>query len=165
MVQALDMVVTTKRLSPLRDRLGLVLLDLGQAGLFSSLTLEPLDMLSSLSHCSPGLHECPVCISLSRFGAQDALACRDDGWVFMAMQKPAALRTRCCVVLDWRDGTTPAEHTTTAVVDDFWRWGGFCGTAAEERHGVFMDLGLWIYRGREVKRTVDVVQRRIDCFV
>jgi hypothetical protein len=36
---------------------------------------------------------------------------------------------------------TTAEHAASAVLDDFWRR-GFCGTAAEERHDVFIDLAL-----------------------
>lgn len=115
------MIVTTKRPGPLRDRLGLVLLDLGKTGFFRCLALKSLDMLPSLSYCSPGLHESPVRIPLSRLGAQDALACRDDGWVFMAMQKPMAggTRSRGRGVLSWGEGTTTAENAASAVLDNF----------------------------------------------
>ena len=63
----------------------------------------------------------------------------------MAVQKPMAGGTRGRGrgrgVLSWGEGTTTAEHAASAVLDDFWRR-GFCGTAAEERHDVFMNLAL-----------------------
>lgn len=79
----------------------------------------------------------------------------------MAVQKPMAGGTRGRGrgrgVLSWGEGTTTAEHAASAVLDDFWRR-GFCGTAAEERHDVFMNLALGVCRGRETERTAGILQ-------
>ena len=81
----------------------------------------------------------------------------------MAVQKPAAGGTRGRGVLSWGEGTTTAEHAASAVLDDFWRR-GFCGTAAEERHDVFMNLALGMCRGRDTERAMGIARYEIDCF-
>jgi len=96
----LNVFVTAHMTCPLRNGLGLTLLDLRKAGLFRSLALQTFDMVPGLLDREPGVVEGPVSVSLCRLGAHDSLTSRHDGRVLgIAVEKAAVMpiRRRGCV--------------------------------------------------------------------
>lgn len=113
--------LTTHMTRPLRNGLGMILLDLCEAGpgkpwsvyaivarssrssaaavtgdsLFRSLTLKALDMLPRLPHRSLGVGERLVSLLLCRLSAEDSLTSRRNRRVLgVAVEEPAAMRVR-----------------------------------------------------------------------
>jgi len=88
-------IVTTHMTRPLRNGLGLILLDLCEAGLFRSLTLKALDVLPGLPHRTLGVGERLVSLSLCLLSAEDSLTSRQNRRVLgISVEEPTAMRVR-----------------------------------------------------------------------
>lgn len=72
--------------------------------LLASLSLQPLHLLSSLSHTRSRLHQCLVSGLLGLFGSCNPFLGRRDRWIFIAFEWIAAMRRRAhrlFIALEW----------------------------------------------------------------
>lgn len=77
--------MTAKLLAALRDVLGLVLLDLGQASLLLSLELEAADLLPCVANTLAGSDQGAVGLALGGLGTHDTLAGLQDRGIHLVV--------------------------------------------------------------------------------